>query len=395
MRVTKVATTVAVGSLLLVGAGCTSADSSAPVSSATAATAADQAAHCPPGSTPDTPGPPHQARPTGDLFELTAAMDPQSQRMVVWDPVSQTTWTFDVCTNTWQPMHPTREPGLASSPSFRNRLVYDARTHQTLALSLTRTGGLDVWAYSVQANRWTPLSSTSFPYEVVFHLESSNPVVDPVTGRVIVLLHGASNTTLWAYDPASGTVTLQAGAPVLASGCLAGYCPPLPSLLSYDPIADRAVLTLLGAPGATWTYDLRTGIWAQKHAAPPPLTGAYFESGGEATFDTDVRRTLIYVKGVMGTYDTATDRWTVIAPSPGSGWSTQATPAKQTSPQMGPLGRQSETLVYDPINQRILMLGGYVLTAKGWQSLDDVWAYNPASNTWTQLVAPKHPFTEQ
>jgi N-acetylneuraminic acid mutarotase len=43
-------------------------------------------------------------------------------------------------------------------------------------------------------------------------------------------------------------------------------------------------------------------------------------------------------------------------------------------------------MVYDPINQRVLMFGGQA-RIPDWTRMNDVWAYSPAANAWTQLLA--------
>jgi hypothetical protein len=54
-------------------------------------------------------------------------------------------------------------------------------------------------------------------------------------------------------------------------------------------------------------------------------------------------------------------------------------------------------MVYDPIAGRMIVLGGSVrpvgevpggLSDEEAPAVDDVWAYDLASNTWTQLLAP-------
>jgi N-acetylneuraminic acid mutarotase len=46
-----------------------------------------------------------------------------------------------------------------------------------------------------------------------------------------------------------------------------------------------------------------------------------------------------------------------------------------------PPARYSHTAVWDPINAQMLVFGGY----NGTSYLNDLWAYRPASNSWLQL----------
>ena len=99
---------------------------------------------CPPGSTPDTPGPAGQARPPSSPW--ASAFDRRAGRVVLVAPITPddgpgvATWTFDVCTNTWTRMHPNREP-----PTLWARLVYDVDSDVTLLVS-----SRSVWAYDLR-----------------------------------------------------------------------------------------------------------------------------------------------------------------------------------------------------------------------------------------------------
>jgi hypothetical protein len=54
----------------------------------------------------------------------------------------------------------------------------------------------------------------------------------------------------------------------------------------------------------------------------------------------------------------------------------------------GPLARIGPTMAYDPVNERVVIFGGLVLTPQdaGARVTDDVWACKVASNTWAELV---------
>jgi len=73
-------------------------------------------------------------------------------------------------------------------------------------------------------------------------------------------------------------------------------------------------------------------------------------------------------------------------------WANVPLPLSLVDPltKTGPLARLGHTMVYDSVNERIVMLGTTVLTTAetGYTEPqgDDVWAYDVASNTWTELV---------
>jgi hypothetical protein len=72
---------------------------------------------CPPGSTPDKPGPVDQARPS-EVSHLSMAFDRRAGRLVAVVDVDDAveTWTFDVCTNTWTRMRGGLGRRLAGHP---------------------------------------------------------------------------------------------------------------------------------------------------------------------------------------------------------------------------------------------------------------------------------------
>ena len=64
--------------------------------------------------------------------------------------------------------------------------------------------------------------------------------------------------------------------------------------------------------------------------------------------------------------------------------------------EVDPVARLVDTMVVDPINERLVVIGGLVRRAGdpvgGFEfenstlPTDDVWAYDPATNTWTLLL---------
>jgi hypothetical protein len=105
-------------------------------------------AKCPPGSTPDKPGPVDQARPPF-LYGQAMAFDRHAGKLIAVTGdaygLAPETWTFDVCTNTWAQMHPNREP-----PSLEGDLVHDVDSYVTIGVSSGKA-----WVYDLQANTWT------------------------------------------------------------------------------------------------------------------------------------------------------------------------------------------------------------------------------------------------
>jgi hypothetical protein len=288
-------------------------------------------------------------------------MDARHGLVVVLD-ASGETWTFNVCSNTWHCMSPPRA-------GQSGRLVYDAHAGAVFAFP---GGGHRPWTYSVEEDEWTqaPEPAQAPPVFAVDDL-----VYDPASGQV--LLRDSRISELSAFAAASNQWTLlDQGGTVPEDGTHH-------SLLTCDPTVDRLVLTLLG--GATWTFDPGAPGWTRKTFSPTLNTG-WVESGGEAVFDEAHGVTVAFSDGVLATFDAVAEERTTVKPGPG--W-----PRMDVVDDLptGPLARIGHWLVYDPVNERIVMLGGLARMKSGGRDLGDVWAYDLSTNTWLRLVPPRSP----
>jgi hypothetical protein len=358
-----------------------------PTPSATATTAPDEGtdilattmarplpaqATCPPGSNTDAPGPTDQERPSASDAGAMA-LDRHAGRIVLLEntarvagAMGELTWTFDVCTNTWQRMSPFFEP-----PDADGGLVYDADSDRTLAI--TSAGGF--WSYDLAADRWTDRGlfpetgrGTHFGTGAVYH--------DP-SGLVIVY-HGGG---MWAYDVDTNTLTTVRQWPDLSlpadSGLPAGKI-----AFGYD--SDHNVVVAVvspdgEAPGETWTFDPGTGSWrlegSQLTRTNSSLVygrnpGGYFpptEWGGRSVFDEATGLTVFvndastWVEG----YDAGQRAWRTLSLVNdgnwgGGGWCDRIPP------------------VYDPLSARIV--------CRGYGS--GVSAFATATGQWRWLLEP-------
>jgi hypothetical protein len=396
---------------ILVVAGCTSGSGDVSGVAASRWDARIPVAQCPPGSTPDQPGPADQAARPG-WHIVGSAMDSQSGRLVVVADAG-VTFTFDVCTNTWQQIMTLHSP---DPPYLPYRLAYDPIGDVVLAVTVVPTTApeavrravsgppattdafvrvgdpvpaaavLGVWAYSVDSKEWTQLASAWFP--VGFEPTTfENVVFDPGTRRVLMLIgsgaeEGPKDLSLWAYDEVWHGLA-QVGGEIPISP------PSARPRLSLDLAARQLVLALIDevTAGQTWTFDLGTNTWTDQHAQPPLM---YITDFGEGTtFDPIAHKTVAYGEnGILATYRTGDDHWDVVAPGPG--WPPHGTFRTRLGTEWtGALARYGQSLVYDPVNQRILMVGGHHIDnpgAWGGPGSRDVWAYDLPTNTWTELV---------
>jgi hypothetical protein len=297
---------------------------------------------CPEGSNPDAPGPAQQARPHAGPM----AFDRQSGLIVLKEFVADgtsSTWTFDVCTNTWQRMSPDPEPRdrRAWGP-----MAYDADSD----LTITMLDDSSVWAYDVESDTWTekghaPLDNGGYA--------AARMVYDPGSGRVMV----TAPRGMWTYDLDSDTWEPFGPFPRL------GY--PDHQLFAYDVSADRLLAIASGT--RAMTFDPGSEAWTPTDATAPEFNTGWFASGGEAAYDEAAERTVVFSDRLVAAYDAKADVWTTLFEGAGCCLG-------------GPFGRVGHWMVYDLVNERLVVYGG---TSARYH---DVWALDLETAEWIQLL---------
>jgi hypothetical protein len=322
---------------------------------------------CPPGSTPDTPGPVAQARPpspTGTAF------DRRTGRLVTLAGAGGAveTWTFDVCTNTWTPMHPNQEP-----PPDTGGLVYDVDSDLTIAVAYGPDfRGERVWAYDLASDTWTekgrfaPTDATLRSY-------------DPVSGLVVATGDDGDPDTLgselWSYEVETDTWT-----PIPQANRLAIE----PREYAYDASVDRIVAYSDAGDDAghkTWLFDLRTGTWSGTRALTPEFS--YGWSGPQPpaiAYDEAAERTVMVGQGRSVAYDATADRWETLFETP-----SEDQPAECDD---RPECRAGHQMVYDAVNRRLVAYGGEVYTTCTREAVGGMQAFGMATRSWTLVVHP-------
>ncbi len=326
---------------------------------------------CPPGERADEPGPVDQARPpTVDLVPM--AFDRSTGRIVLLafaeGAARPETWSFDVCTNTWAPMRPKQEPAVEPWAGA----VYDADSHVTIALTASGTP----WAYDGLANRWTEKQHpTMIPPGPRIRL-----LYDARSGSVIAYGSGASGTLAFtAYDAATDAWSEleQTAAPAFDS--------PGSELFAYDASVDRIVDYKPSYSGSlTRLFDIGRGTWSTAAAGSPVVNFGYFAFGGEIAYDEAHERTVVFSDGQVIAYDASADDWTTV-------WRNQ-----DPDLGIGPTARLGHGMVYDPINERLVVYGGRYRTGKMdpdrmWVPTDEVIAFDLSTRAWATLLAPSNP----
>ncbi|MCU0478353.1 MAG: hypothetical protein MUE92_06390 [Chloroflexi bacterium] len=298
---------------------------------------------CPPGSTPDEPGPVDQARPTQPY---TTAFDRRAGRLVAlarsdWNDYVVETWTFDVCTNTWTRMHPNRE---APSTDLATGLVYDVDADLTIQIAGDR-----VWAYNLQANTWTE--------QGVVPAGATLCAFDPLSGRVVAAKDAAKDTDpieLWNYDVETDTWTPIRQTDRLGSLGYGAY--------AYDASADQIIEFERGRPDETWLLDIRTGTWSRFGAEAPDLQTGLWTLLPAIVYDEAAERTVFSTDGRLASYDAIADRWEILIES--------------DFPDFLPV-----LSVYDPVNGRLVGVGSGGTVGQG-----AVVAFDLETRQWTVLL---------
>jgi len=327
-----------------------------PILSTTWAKTAPPAATCPAGTDPAAPGSPDQERPDPRwVSNVAAAFDRHTGRIVYVD-VRGATWTFDVCTNTWELMNPEGAPyshnsnlfdGAGQRSGVLGDLVYDVDSDRTIAF------GSVLAVYDANTNTWTQ------PDTPKTTSARGTAVYDPVTGLIIT----TDDEELLAYDVDTNTWTVIG--PIIHEDLFVG------EFLGYSPEIDRLIFVM---PDHTWLIDPRTGESTLVVADTPYIDLAWpSDVHGSAAdtvyvtqhWDGDLRNFRI-----CG-FDTVNLAWTSCVDVPRD---------------VEDKHYVFSAMVGDPINNRLVLIHGAWGNYWG-NSIDDVWSIDLDTEEWIQLVA--------
>jgi len=331
---------------------------------------------CPAGTNPGEPGPAGQARPVwGQANVPEMAFDSKHGKLVAI--ADDGTWTFDVCTNTWAQLHPSIQPPGANS------LVYDVDSALTVASDNARR----MWAYDLEANTWTEKGRAPFDTWVFGDIRLW--FYQPSSGLVVALEDDRLDDTLgsapWGYDVEADRWTqLRKGTPVVIGSHY--------EFFAYERSADRvdAYVSVWGSAGRLgdwlfdarmWLYDVRTGTWSRTGAlAPPVFNAGWWGFSPGIGYDEAAEQTVMLGQGYLATYDATADRWETLFEAPSEG----APATCGTRPEC----RQMPSMVYDPVNERLIVYGGHTSTVGGEVWPDGLMAFDTQTGDWTVLLEP-------
>jgi len=320
-------------------------------------------ASCPPGSTPDQPGPADQPRPLGGEV-VAAAFDRVAGKIVYLSNMieypttlaeadgAHETWLFDVCTNTWSLAQRGGPPVV-----YPISAVYDSAAGITLAVSDDVT-----WAYDSSTNSWTRRDA------IAPEMKFRRLAYDAAAGRVVTS-PGEAPYPVWSYDAEADAWQPAASATPGRTGSSSEH-----RILTYDGTVDRL---LAYDRGSVELFDEGSGTWEPTGTTSPPVRyGGWISRGGSIAYDEAVGRTVLIGADAVIAYDAAADEWEVLSGDP------------TVDSPMGP-GRLHHRAVYDPINERTVMVGGIVKVLDPdviWAPRDDVLAFDARTREWIELV---------
>ena len=330
-----------------------------PILAETSAKEAPPAAVCPSNANPDTPGPMDQARPgEGPWSNQSAVFDTRTGRVVFVDNVGRT-WTFDVCTNTWQDMDP-ETPWHTTGSRFIGELVYDMDSDRTIAFN---PGAVSV--YDATSNSWSRGSGPPNTDQSSGSSHGLGAVYDPISGLALVLTNLG---TLLAYDVDTDAWTeigsIMGRTDVVNDESKTEEWPPF--LIGYVAEIDRlAFLPFEGTPSAEdpgRLLDPRTGQITGSFEAPEDGV-----SGGFGAFRYATGGDTAYVEtgSSVCRLNEESHEWDCISSS---------------------AAVLSSAMVLDPINDRVVVIKDFCCNWPGSSVTDPVLAVDFATGTQIDLL---------
>lgn len=303
-------------------------------------------------------------------FRHSAVWDPAREQMLVYggshgDPLTDL-WSYRPRANAWNRL----DPGGAYPPThFLHAAVWDQTEDRMLVFG--GYGGRrfdELWSYRPSEGSWKALRPWGDPPPA---RGPHSAVWDPTGARVLVAsgYSGGRPNDLWSYRPASNAWTQP------------GPSPQHPRARQQHTAvwADDRMLVYGGYLGGRdflddlWSYRPATRSWLLREGeGPRPLA----RSGHSAVWDPAGRRMLLFggngpdgFLASLWSYHLETNSWRPLAPTP------------------GPLPREDHTAVWDPDGQQMLVYGG----SRDGRALGDLWAYRIADDTWVELTPEEGP----
>jgi hypothetical protein len=282
------------------------------------------------------------------------------------------TWWLNPATNLW-----TRS---AASAPFAEPFLTLVYSPEVAGVLLITTSGR-VASFDAAADAWTVRTNEPLGDFILRRAAA----LDESSGDVMLLeLSVGTNPKAWRYDVAASAWAEET---VRGLGPTGGSSGSQSVIMVDDPDIDGLVVIIAGSDGSptavadVWRFD-PAGDSAWTPLAPMPQLGCPWglPRGSEAVYVPSTNRLVVMSGGVTAEYDGVEDEWTLYLNG-----EVTSDPTLMT----GVPRKMSHAMVYDPLDDRVLLYGGDTWTgATGeWVPLDDMWAYAPASHTWQQVLA--------
>jgi len=164
---------------------------------------------------------------------------------------------------------------------------------------------------------------------------------------------------MWTYDVETDTWT-----PIHQANAGPDY-----RVVAYDASVDRMVAyTGGGGEPETWLFDVRTGTWSRSSAQAPGVTRGL--GLPNIVYDEAAKRTVI-MAWAAAAYDASANRWEMlVAYGLPESW------------------MRTATMVYDPVNERLVGPGPWYNAAGVHVGRAAVFAFDPGTREWTVLLEP-------
>ncbi|MFX0114452.1 MAG: kelch repeat-containing protein [Candidatus Hodarchaeota archaeon] len=281
----------------------------------------------------------------------------------------------------WTKKSPITLPTTRTSPT----MAYDIESDRIILCGGDHAYNVleDVWAYDTNADDWTLKNSPGFGRfegDMVYDSESDRMILfggfDSTDSRAL------SNTT-FAYDYNTDTWENMAQAMSGTSPC------PRVTKMAYDSESDLTILfggaTLVNSSivlfNDTWIYDYNANTWTEQSPslAPPPLVDCMLE------YDSESDRTILF--GGAGMSQDYNDTWTYDADT--NTW-------MKMNPPIAPSPRvMTPGAAYNVKLDRIILYAGTKIGGVEENLpkdiLNDTWAYDHNTDSWTELGLSQSP----
>jgi N-acetylneuraminic acid mutarotase len=207
---------------------------------------------------------------------------------------------------------------------------------------------------------------------------SPGTVYDPQLQKTVIFGGGFQDSSgfelyddMWKYDSARNIwcEIIPTNKPSARSG----------HKMVYDSFNQKTILfggynEIFGLRNDIWLYDSQSNQWTEVF----PLVSPDSRQSHAMCYDPEYRKIIMfggYRESVFNfddtwVYDYSINLWTELHPT------------------IRPSARYGAKMVYDPINQRIILFGGRNTTI-----LDDTWVYYYGNNTWMELTTTGNPDT--